>query len=110
MNHTKNHPSVGGKITGVLITCGVLGAVAAGLSFFLHEEEYKEISDWMLIAFFVLIPVGVVGASIMLYSVRCPDCGGMTKTIKNKEVDMWQAHCPKCGVTWNLGLGTNVDP
>ena len=110
MNKIKNHPGISRKVTGFIITFGVLGAVAMGLFFFLGEKGYQEISDWMLIAFFVLVTTGLVGGFIMLYNVSCPDCGGKTKTIQNKKIDMWQAYCPKCKITWNLGIGTNVGP
>ena len=106
----KKHPGIAGKVTGFIITFGVLGAVAMGLFFFLGNKGYEKISDWMLIAFFVFVPIGLVGGFIMLYNVRCPDCGGKTKTIQNKEIDMWQAHCSKCDVTWNLGIGIDTGP
>lgn len=110
MCKVKDHPGIGGKVTGFIITFGVLGAIAIGLFFYLGSKGLEEVSNYMLIAFFVLVPAGLVGGFIMLYNVTCPDCGGHTKTIKNKEADMWQAYCAKCDTTWNLGLGTNVDP
>jgi hypothetical protein len=64
----------------------------------------------MLIAFMVLVSTGLIGGFAMLYNARCPDCGGKTKTTPNREMDMWQAHCPSCGTTWNLGLGVDTGP
>ena len=106
---TKKHPSMSKKITGFIFSFAFLGVVAIGLSFYL-DGKYNQISDWMLIVFMILVSSGLIGGFVMLYNVRCPDCGGKTKTIQNKKLDMWQAHCPKCEITWNLGLGTDTSP
>jgi ribosomal protein S27AE len=58
----------------------------------------------------VLVSTGLIGGFVMLYNVRCPECGGKTKTIPNRALDLWQARCPRCGTTWNLGLGIDTGP
>ncbi|EDY83867.1 hypothetical protein VDG1235_3494 [Verrucomicrobiia bacterium DG1235] len=110
MKKVKDHPNISRKVTSFVLTFGVLAAISMGLFFYLGEKGYEELSNWMLIAFFVLVPTALLGAFIILNTVKCPDCGGSTKTIQNKQEDMWQAHCSRCNTTWNLGIGIDTGP
>lgn len=109
MDMTKKHPSISRRVISFIFTFALLGVVAIGLSFYLDGRNDR-ISDLMLIAFMILVSTGLIGGFVMLYNVRCPDCGGRTQTSQNKKLDMWQAHCPNCDITWDLGLGTDTGP
>jgi hypothetical protein len=104
------YPKIGRRVTRFIITFGILGAIAMGLFFYLGSEGHEELANAMLIAFFLLVPFGLLGGFFMLYTVRCPRCGGATKTLQNKKMDMWQAHCERCKVTWDLGIGCDSGP
>ena len=110
MNETRDHPSISGKVMGFIFLFAFLAVIAFGLFLYLKSEGYEHLSGWFLMGFFVLVPIGLAGGFVMLYHVKCPACGGETKTIQNKKLDMWQAHCPKCQITWNLGLGIDTGP
>ncbi len=103
-------PGIGRRVTRVVLSFGVLAAIAMGLFFYSGSRGYDEVSNWLLIAFFVLVPVGLITGFVILNNVRCPACGGSTSTIRNREADMWQARCSTCHVTWNLGVGIDTDP
>lgn len=106
---TKKHPSISRTVIAFIFSFAFLGIIAFGLSFYLDGKN-DQISDGMMIAFMILVSFGLIGGFIILHNVRCPDCGGRTRTIQNKKLDMWQAHCPKCDITWDLGLGTDTGP
>ncbi|MDD4173948.1 MAG: hypothetical protein WC328_04530 [Kiritimatiellia bacterium] len=109
MNMTKKHPSMSRRMITFIFTVALLGVFAIGLSFCLDGKN-DQISDLMLISFMILVSTGLIGGFVMLYNVRCPDCGGRTQTTQNNKLDMWQAHCQKCDITWDLGLGTETGP
>jgi hypothetical protein len=110
MSHTKNHPSFGKIFTFSAFTIFILDAILFGTCFYFHNEGLEKTSDILLISVFVLTFLAFTFGFICLYNVKCPSCGQKTKTIKNTEIDMWQAYCSKCSVTWNLGIGIDTGP
>jgi quinol-cytochrome oxidoreductase complex cytochrome b subunit len=110
MSNIKNHPNFGKKFTFFAFVIFIFDAIIFGLCFYLHSEGLEKTSDILLILIFVITFIFFTFGFIFLYNVKCPSCGQKTKTIKNRKIDMWQAYCSKCDVTWNLGLGIDTGP
>ena len=109
MNEQRDYPNFGKKCMIFVFSCAFLAAISMGLCFYFNGKGSETLPDVFIGIFAFFILVGLGGTMIKIYTVRCYACGGPTKTIKNTEEDIWQAHCSKCDITWNLGLGTNTD-
>ena len=109
MSERRTHPNFEKKCTFFTLSCASLAVISIGLCFYFDAKGSETLPDVFigLFAFFTLL--GAVGTMIKLYTVRCYACGGPTNTIKNTEEDMWQAHCSRCDITWDLGIGIDTD-
>lgn len=110
MSNLQDHPNFGRIFTLSAFAIFALDATLFGLCFYFHNKGLEKVSDILLISVFVVTFLAFTIGFIYLYNVKCPNCGLKTKTIKNTKIDMWQAYCPKCSVTWNLGLGVDTGP
>lgn len=91
-----------------VLTFAILGVIAFGLFFYFSHREYEGPAAWMMGLFWLCGCIGLLGGFLKLYTVRCPECGGRTRTIQNRRIDMWQAHCARCAIAWNLGVGIDT--
>ena len=110
MSNIQNHPNFGKTFVYTAFIILALDAILFGLCFYFDNHGLEKTSDIMLISIFVLTFIGFTLGFICLYNVKCPSCGQKMKTIKNTKIDMWQAHCSKCDVIWNLGIGIDTGP
>jgi hypothetical protein len=110
MSNIKEHPNFGRIFTLSAFAVIFLDAILFGLSFYFDSKGLEKTSDILLILVFVITFLAFTSGFICLYNVICPSCGQETKTVKNQEIDMWQAYCSKCDVTWNLGIGIDTGP
>jgi hypothetical protein len=110
MENNKNHPNFGKLFSLFMISIFILDAFLFGFSFYFNGKGMDTTSDILMIFIFLVTFSAFSIAFFFLYNIKCPSCGKKTKTIKNKKMDMWQAYCAKCDVTWNLGLGTDTGP
>lgn len=44
----------------------------------------------------------------MLHHVSCAKCDSRCRTVKDEQRKLWLAECDKCGIRWNLGIGTET--
>ena len=88
----------------------IIDAIFFALCFYTNSIGLEKISDLSLILVFIITFLGFIYSFHRLYNVRCPSCSKKTKTIKNKEIDQWQAHCSACNIRWDLGIGTDTGP
>lgn len=90
---------------GLLLICSQMAAYLA--SEFLTRNSYLI----RYIVTFLLAYGSLVFAMTFykLYHVRCPICLGktITKKSRNETPDRYSAHCSKCDVLWDLGIGSD---
>lgn len=110
MSNTAKHPNFGKIFTMGMFTLFLVDALLFGLCFYFHGKGQEQTADLLLISVFVVTFLGFTAGFTWLYNIKCPGCGHETKTIKNKQIDMWQAYCPRCDVTWDLGAGADTGP
>lgn len=110
MSNLQDHPNFGRIFTRSAFVIFAVDATLFGLCFYFHNKGLEKLSYILLISVFVVTFLALTTGFIRLYNFKCPNCGCKTNTIKNKNIDMWQVYCPKCSVTWNLGLGIDTGP
>ena len=83
------------------LACVVL--FAGGLYLLLNSYETL---GWTLTVGFGIAVVGTLGYSFYsLYNVKCPKCGGKTRTAKNISQNTYVVRCTSCDTTWDLEVG-----
>ena len=121
MSNLQDHPNFGRIFTLYFFTLFALVITLMELcsSYFDNKGSEKvfyilfiSVSEKVFYILFISVPVVtflfVTIGLICLYNVKCPNCGQKTKTIQNTKIYMCQAYCPKCSITWNLGVHIDI--
>lgn len=84
---------------------------AAGAAGGLYATRY-DAGDAVLLPAAAFLLLGLGGFAQLVYRfrrVRCAACGGRTATRKDLARETWTATCARCGVVWDLKVGTGSD-
>jgi len=109
MSDVRNYPDFAKRFMMFVFSFAGLAIISFALCFYFNGKGHETLSDIFIGLAALFTCIGLGGGSLKVFTVKCYVCRGKTKTIKNTEKDVWQAFCPKCNITWNLGLGINTD-
>jgi arginine exporter protein ArgO len=109
-SNLKKHPNFAKKFMVFMAIVFFTDVILFAICFYTHSNGLEKTSDISIILVFMITFFGLIFGFFRLHNVKCPSCGQKTKTIKNKEADMWQAYCTNCKITWSLGIGIDTGP
>lgn len=103
----KDHPTFGKWFQRTFLRGWMISAFMIAGALIANATGHAALTQPMGIGFAVTLGATMTFLYWRLFNVDCPDCGSRAKTTNKKPEYVWVATCPRCGVTWNLGVGSD---
>jgi len=104
-----NHPTFDTTFKKIFWSCVFLSIFSFFAGFYVKKTNFSDFSIVFFILFILCITGGISLCFIKLNNVKCPRCGGFTKTERNIDKRLYFANCYNCSISWNLNIGISTD-
>ncbi len=71
-------------------------------------SKFADVMLWPVVFICLLL---IIRLGILLYRIKCPECGMYTKTksYRPESPERLSSYCESCDILWDLGIGNSGD-